>query len=89
MRTTTITKFNVSVSREAVARMSALWLLCMCVLGFYAVKPVDSSHFMGGLMHWRPVNPAAFDGRVRTNSEQYLCLFIGMFTCCYVQVQIR
>ena len=40
----------------------AVWLLCVCSLG--NVKPVDSSHFMGGLIRWRPVNPAAFDGRV-------------------------
>ena len=73
MRTTTIT--NVSVSREAAARMSALWLLCMCVLGFYAVKPVNSSHFMGGLMHWRPVNPAAFDARVSSGTA---CHFLAL-----------
>ena len=40
-----------------------LWLLCVCSLG--NVVPVDSSHFMGGIIQWRPVNPAAFDGTVR------------------------
>ena len=46
-----------------------LWLppiviACVWALGHY-VKPVDSGHFVGGLIYWRPVNPAAFDGRVR------------------------
>ena len=47
---------------EALAHV--VWILCVCSLG--NVKPVESSHFMGGIFHWRPVNPAAFDGRVRT-----------------------
>ena len=37
--------------------------VCVCSLG--NVRPVDSTHFMGGLIRWRPVNPAAFDGTVR------------------------
>ena len=41
----------------------AVWFLCVCLLG--NVLPVDSSHFMGGIIRWRPVNPAAFDGTVR------------------------
>ena len=42
-----------------------VWLLSVSlVLGGFSVKPVASSHFMGGLYHWRPVNPAAYDGRV-------------------------
>ena len=43
----------------------AVWFLCVCSLG--NVKPVDSSHFMGGVIQWRPVDPVAFDRRVRTN----------------------
>ena len=45
----------------------AVWFLCLCSLG--NVKPVHSSHFMGGLIRWRPVNPATFDGRVRNQLE--------------------
>ena len=41
----------------------AVWFLCVCSLG--NVFPVDSSHFMGGIIRWRPVNPEAFDGTVR------------------------
>ena len=41
----------------------AVWFLCVCSLG--NVLPVDSSHFMGGIIRWKPVNPAAFDGIVR------------------------
>ena len=50
---------------------SAVWILCVCSLG--NVKPVDSTHFMGGLIRWRPVNPAAFDGRVREEAIQKTC----------------
>jgi hypothetical protein len=39
-------------------------LVCVCSLG--NAKPVDSSHFMGGIIRWRPVDPAVSDGRVRT-----------------------
>ena len=45
--------------------------VCIWSLGELVV-PVDSSHFMGGIIHWRPVNPAAFDGRVRNHKSQ-LC----------------
>ena len=43
----------------------AVWFLCVYLLG--NVKPVDSiaPNFTGGIIRWRPVNPAAFDGRVR------------------------
>ena len=41
-----------------------VWILSICSL--VNVKPVESSHFMGGIIRWRPENPAAFDGRVRT-----------------------
>ena len=41
----------------------AVWFLCVYSLG--NVNPVDSTHFMGGIIRWRPVNPAAFDGTVR------------------------
>ena len=41
-----------------------VWILSICSL--VNVKPVESSHFMGGIIQWRPENPAAFDGRVRT-----------------------
>ena len=50
------------------ATMIAVWLLCLCV---YAMKPVESSHFMGGVIQWRSLNPAAFDGRV-SKSTYYL-----------------
>ena len=44
-----------------------MWLpviaVCIWSLGEH-VRPVDSSHFMGGLIYWRPVNPGEFDGRV-------------------------
>ena len=47
----------------------AVWFLCVCSLG--SVFPVDCAHFMGGIIRWRPVNPAAFDGTVRIgHSEQ-------------------
>jgi hypothetical protein len=45
--------------------MNAIWLLC---LHGFAVKPVESAHFMGGLIYWKPLNPAAFDGRVSGRS---------------------
>ena len=41
----------------------AVWFLCVCSLG--NVFPVDSSHFLGGIIRWKPVNPAAVDGTVR------------------------
>lgn len=41
--------------------MNAVWPLCLCV---FAAKPIESAHFMGGLIYWRPLNPAAFDGSV-------------------------
>ena len=41
----------------------AVWFLCVCSLA--NVFPVDCAHFMGGIIRWRPVNPAAFDGTVR------------------------
>ena len=44
------------------------WFLCVCSLG--NVFPVDCAHFMGGIIQWKPVNPAAFDGTVRIG----LCL---------------
>ena len=44
--------------------MIVVWLLCLCSLGY--VRPVASSHFMGGTFRWRPVNPEAYDGNVRT-----------------------
>ena len=53
--------------------MIATWLpvvaVCICSLGEHVV-PVDSAHFMGGLIYWRPVTPAAFDGRVRACSTE-------------------
>ena len=53
-----------ALEREMEATLAyAVWFLCVCSLG--NVKPVHSAHFMGGLIRWRPVNPAAFDGRVR------------------------
>ena len=53
----------------------AAWFLCVCSLG--NVKPVASFHFMGGMIRWRPVNPAEFDGRVRTIFN--LALFIDYY----------
>ena len=47
----------------------AVWLLFVCSL--VNVQPVDSTHFMGGLIQWRPVNPAAFDGIVRIISKNF------------------
>ena len=71
MRTTTIASVYLSLSEFTSTKTSecwfvavtmiAVWLLCLCV---YAMKPVESSHFMGGVIQWRPLNPAAFDGRV-------------------------
>ena len=49
------------VARFVAASMNVVWILCLCI---FEVKPVDSTHFMGGVIQWRPVNPAAFDGRV-------------------------
>ena len=53
-------------------RMTAMLLpvvaVCIWSLGDQVV-PVDSAHFMGGLIYWRPVNPAAFDGIVRTHES--------------------
>ena len=50
----------------------AMWLpvvaVCVWSLGSY-VTPIDCSHFMGGIIHWRPVDPAAFDGRVRSGEN--------------------
>ena len=55
-----------AIEREMEATLAfAVWFLCVCSLG--NVKPVYSSHFMGGLIRWRPVNPAVFDGRVSEN----------------------
>ena len=46
-----------------------MWLpvvaVCVWSLGSY-VTPAGCSHFMGGIIHWRPLDPAAFDGRVRS-----------------------
>ena len=49
----------------------AVWFLCVYLLG--NVKPVDSiaPNFTGGIIRWRPVNPAAFDGRVRIGLLDY------------------
>ena len=71
-QTLVIYKTRQIADRHGQSRMIAKWRLlvvvaCIWTLGHY-VKPVDSSHFMGGLIHWRPVNPAAFDGTVRTFS---------------------
>ena len=49
--------------------MNAVWLFYFCV---YAVKSVESSHFMGGAIQWRPIKPAAFDGRV-SQSSPHIC----------------
>ena len=44
--------------------VNAVWFMFVYSLG--NMKLVDSTHFMGGIIRWRPDNPAAFDGRVRT-----------------------
>jgi hypothetical protein len=49
-------------------KMMAMWLpmVAVCVWSFgIHVTPIDCSHFMGGMIYWKPMNPAAFDGRVR------------------------
>ena len=38
-------------------------LLVALALGVHLVA---SSHFRGGTIHWRPANPASFDGQVAT-----------------------
>ena len=49
----------------------AMWLpvvaVCVWSLGIH-VTPAGCARFMGGIIHWRPVDPdpAAFDGRVRS-----------------------
>jgi hypothetical protein len=50
----------------------AVWLFYVCSFG--NVKPVDSAHFMGGIIRWRPVNPAAFDGTVSCFNNNILQL---------------
>ena len=59
-----------------------MWLpviaLCVWSLGEH-VRPVDSAHFMGGLIYWRPVNQGAFDGRVRACSTEQLASFPYMY----------
>ena len=41
------------------------YVVCiLCIYSLGNVKPVESSHLMGGIIRWRPVNPAAHDGRV-------------------------
>ena len=57
-----------------------VWFLCVCSLG--NVFPVDCAHFMGGIIRWRPVNPATFDGTVRIGlSEQQSRCYIP--SACY------
>jgi hypothetical protein len=64
----------------AVTLSYAVWFLCVYSLG--NVKPIDSSHFMGGIIQWRPVNPAAFDGRVRMLIGLYVLLSCS-YHCMY------
>ena len=61
----------------------AVWLLCVCSLG--NVQPVDSTHFMGGLIRWIPVNPAAFDGLVSEEEAlKQLSPFINGFIAQFI-----
>ena len=64
-------KYDLNISSpSSQIKMMAVWsaviAVCIWSLGEH-VRPVDSSHFMGGVIHWRPMNPAAFDGRVRAH----------------------
>ena len=56
-------------NQDSQRKTMAIWLpvvaVCVWSLGIH-VMPTDCSHFMGGIIHWRPVDPAAFDGRVRS-----------------------
>jgi len=42
------------------------------------VSCVSASHFRGAMVQWRPVNPANFDGLVRTFMEKKFHLVSAM-----------
>ena len=40
------------------------WALCLAMIAT-VLEMAAASHFRGGIIQWRPVDPDNFDGRVR------------------------
>lgn len=54
--------------------MAPVWLLyCFCLFGFAA-----ASHFRGGIIQWRPVDAAQFDGRVSPYVQYNFRIFVNL-----------
>ena len=52
----------------------AKWIRHAVAFVFMLTNTVESSHFMGGTIQWRPLDPENFDGMV--------CIIRAI--CCYV-----
>ena len=56
----TYKEFSCSWFKTSTMKVSLLFVFCVC----YFVGLAVSSHFRGGIIQWRPVNPRAFNGEV-------------------------
>ena len=60
-----IIKYSLSITyRDSIVEMVAFKLWMVVTIALHMCHIAMSTHFRGGIVQWRPVDPINFDGRV-------------------------